>query len=505
LERKLQQIGTKSSFLLKQSYAMLETAMKYKHLIPILCVCLLLGAVSPAFAAAGDLQLPLVTGTPTTSSVDSPTTSRTPTPTQKDAQTATITPSPTAAETPTPAPPTETPYPVVVPLIINEPTPVGYGPVEYDFGVNPLTGMQVDDPTRLERRPIAIKITNYPRYVRPQSGLSQADIVYEYYMERGVPRFIAIFYGKDAPRVGPVRSGRFFDEHVVRMHDAYFVFGSADKRVLNYFLQIDEHFKNSLVIESPEDREHDCNAGEFVPLCRDKSLETYNNLFTNTAALTQYLNWKGSSNDKPDLTGMRFAFRTPLGGEVALNVYTRFSLFMYNQWAFSMDSGKYLRFQETIGKPEPDFESYEPLTDALTGEQLSADNVVVLIVDYDFFVKTNTTEMMDVNLYGSGKAFAFRDGYMFPVRWERPQEGGVLRLYSPNGEPYPLKPGTTWYEVMSEESEYYNDGVDWRFTFNLPDLPAEPLNPTVKPPFTPTPRLEDQPFEGVDATPTPVE
>ncbi len=474
-----------------------------KRLVPIFLICLLLGVVSPALAAAGEFQEPTQTPTPTASKTVTPT--RTSRVTQAGDLTATVSPSPslspTITQTPTPAEPTETPYPVVVQLIINEPTPVGYGPEQYDFGINPLTGMPVDDPTRLERRPIAIKITNYPRYVRPQSGLSQADIVYEYYMERGVPRFIAIFYGKDAPRVGPVRSGRFFDEHVVRMHDAYFVFGSADRRVLDYFLLIDEHFKNSLVIESPEDREHDCNDGEFVPLCRDKSLETYNNLFANTAALTQYLNWKGSSNDKPDLTGMRFAFRTPLGGEVALNVFTRFSLFMYNQWAYSMENGKYMRFQETIGKPEPDFEEYAPHMDALTGEQLSADNVVVLIVDYDFFVKTNTTEMMDVNFYGSGKAFAFRDGYIFPVRWERPDKG-VLRLYTLDGEPYALKPGTTWYEVMSEESEYFNDGVDWRFTFNLPPIPAEPLSPTAKPPFTPTPRLEDQPYVEPEATPT---
>lgn len=485
--------------------------MMHKRLVPILLICLFLGAVSPAFAAAGDLQAltpswtPTPTETATTTPTSTPTVTRTSRASQTQDSTPTETPSPTVTQTPTPAPPTETPYPVVVQLIINEPTPVGYGPVEYGFGVNPLTGMSVDDPTRLERRPIAIKITNYPRYVRPQSGLSQADIVYEYYMERGVPRFIAVFYGKDAPRVGPVRSGRFFDEHVVRMHDAYFVFGSADRRVLDYFLLIDEHFKNSLVIESPEDRERDCNNNEFVPLCRDKSLETYNNLFANTAALTQFLNWKGSDNDKPDLTGMRFAFRTPIGGDVALNIYTRFSLFIYNQWIYSMDAGKYLRFQETIGKPEPDFESYAPHTDALTGEQLSADNVVVLIVDYDFFVKTDTTEMMDVNLYGSGDAFAFRDGYMFPARWERPQEGGVLRLYTPEGEPFPLKPGTTWYEVMSEESEYYNDGVDWRFIFNLPELPVEPLNPTAKPPFTPTPRLEDQPYIEPEATPTLVE
>ncbi|MEJ2487061.1 MAG: DUF3048 domain-containing protein [Anaerolineales bacterium] len=86
----------------------------------------------------------------------------------------------------------------------------------------------MSDPQFLERRPVAIKVTNYPRYVRPQSGLSKADIVFEYYMEWGISRFIAVFYGQSAEKVGPVRSGRLFDEHIFRMFDSYFVYGYAE-------------------------------------------------------------------------------------------------------------------------------------------------------------------------------------------------------------------------------------------------------------------------------------
>ncbi|MBN1230857.1 MAG: DUF3048 domain-containing protein [Anaerolineales bacterium] len=403
-----------------------------------------------------------------------------------------------------PAPPTQTPYPVIIPLIIHQPTPVGYGPEEYEIGINPLTGLQVDDLARLERRPLAIKVTNYPRYVRPQYGLSRADIVFEYYMESGIARFIGVFYGQDAAKVGPVRSGRFFDENVARMYDAIFVFGSADKRVLNYFLQMDNHFKNSLLIESEEDRKNDCNLVSGVPLCRDKSLETYNNLFANTSAISEYVTWKGTDNDKPDLTGMRFTYRTPFGGDLALNIVTRFSLFIYNKWAYSLEAGKYLRYQETIGNADSNFESFEPHYDALTGEQLSADNVVVVVVDYDFFVKTDTTEMMDVNFFGRGQAYVFRDGYMFPAEWRREQANGVLQLYDLDGEPFPLKPGQTWIEVMSEEYEYHHSGVDYRFTFKLPSLPIQPLNPTAKPIISPTPDYDKLPIDQLDEIPTPV-
>ena len=82
--------------------------------------------------------------------------------------------------------------------------PYGYGPENFPHDVNPLTGLRVGDPKLLDRRPLAIKITNYPRNVRPQSGLSLADIVYEYYLEQNVTRFIGIFYGNEAEKVGPV-------------------------------------------------------------------------------------------------------------------------------------------------------------------------------------------------------------------------------------------------------------------------------------------------------------
>ena len=54
------------------------------------------------------------------------------------------------------------------------PLPSGYQGVPIfvpSTNTNPLTGLTVTDSELLERRPMAIKITQYPRYTRPQSGL----------------------------------------------------------------------------------------------------------------------------------------------------------------------------------------------------------------------------------------------------------------------------------------------------------------------------------------------
>jgi hypothetical protein len=137
--------------------------------------------------------------------------------------------------------PTFTPFPTQMSAVESYATPQALNP--QDLGSsnfaglsinNPLTGLPVSLPSLLERRPIAVKVGNSPDYVRPQSGLSLADVVFEYYIEWGDSRFIAIYYGNDSPHVGPVRSGRYFDEHVARMYNAFLVFKFADPRELKY-------------------------------------------------------------------------------------------------------------------------------------------------------------------------------------------------------------------------------------------------------------------------------
>src|SRR5574340_120687 len=45
---------------------------------------------------------------------------------------------------------------------------------------------------------------------RPQSGLAQADIVYQAPAEGGIPRYMALFQTQSPPAIGPVRSSRLY-------------------------------------------------------------------------------------------------------------------------------------------------------------------------------------------------------------------------------------------------------------------------------------------------------
>lgn len=389
-----------------------------------------------------------------------------PTPTVRPSRTPAPTLPPTETPTPT-ATRTETPIPTPTILLAFD-LPANYGPSYYPAGVNPLTGLFVANPSLLERRAMAIKITNFPRRVRPQSGLNLADLVFEYYIERGLTRFITVFYGNDYNQVGPVRSGRFFDENVARMYNAIFVFASADRRVLDTWLESD--LLPRLVIP---------RTGNCPPLCRDTSNPDYNNLYADTSALGNYVVGRGGDNNQYDLSGMRFQSIVPWGGDLGLDLYIRYSRLDYNHWQYNAGNGLYERYQETVDD-NGQGESYALLYDRATGEPVHAANVVVIVIPHREYLQSSDTEIVQMDVTGSGDAYIFRDGRAYPAMWTRSAVDKPLSLFrsGDSSTPFPLKPGNTFFQVISTGSNVIQDGSSWRFVFKSPD--AVPTDATTE-------------------------
>lgn len=365
---------------------------------------------------------------------------------------------PTAVEQPTETltsvPPTATtaPTPEATPTVAQ----VDYGPTNFPANVNPLTGLPVNDPTRLERRPISIKIQIFPRDDRPPFALALADIVYDYYQNNGLTRFNAIFYGNDAEQVGPVRSGRLFDSEIVRMYKAIFAFGGADKRILKTFFNSD--FSDRLVLEG---------AMNCPPMCRVEP-NGANYLVANTKEMGPYVVSKGATNDRQNLDGMKFQFQTPPNGVPGVQIFNRFSISSYNRWDFDQASGRYLRFQDTQ-EDAGQGEGYAALMDRVTNTQIVADNVVVLLIPHEYAYKSGNSEIVEIKMGDSGIAYAFRDGYAYELKWTRQSPDAIFSLVFPDGTPYSYKPGITFYEVMGTSSsiDKKDNGV-WLFEIKFP-------------------------------------
>lgn len=371
----------------------------------------------------------------------------------------TETPTQLAENTVTLPAPSETATPAATQTLEIEMTPTntypqeGYGPGNFPANVNPLTGLVVADPSKLERRPLMIKVSNIPRYVRPQWGLMQADHVYEYYTEYGSTRFIAIYLGKDSAMVGPIRSARFFDENIILAYKAVFAFGSADATVIERLFKAD--YFERLVLES-----------NWSPMFRYEP-KGYNHLMVDTAKLSQYISEQGIENGRQNLDGLVFNYEVPPEGVTGETVSIRYSNSIYNRWEYDPASGKYLRYSDTVedqygGRDE----AYEPLTDRATGERIAFDNVVFLEIPYEYF--RHNPEQFMVPFIGTGTAYAFRDGLMYEVKWQRNSQEAMVSLVNEDGSLFPMKPGNTWFQVLGTSSEVTQSELAWRFVFDIP-------------------------------------
>jgi len=366
-----------------------------------------------AGSTAGCKQAPAATPTPT----------KTPKPESTPAVTRAVTPTPSSTPSPT-ATFTPTPEPTVVSQTIIDPAT--------DPSINPLTGEKVE-PTVLNRRPLAVKISNAPAIVRPQAGLSFADVIFEHYAEGGLTRFTAIFLSKDCEKIGSIRSGRLIDLEISAMFKSMFAYSGASGGV-NQEIRKSDIFERVI---SP-DFGHD-SAFKRIP-APGKAFE--HTLFSDTEAL-----WKVTDqrelNGRQDIQGWVFSVEPPSGGNPATFIKIPYEpQYVTTEYQYDAAQGAYLR--SVLG---------EPHTDELTGKQLTASNVIVLFANH---VETPILEdthggghySIQIQLWGEGPARILRDGQIYELKWSRSNRQDLVTFIDSQGNRFPLKPGNSWIQLV---------------------------------------------------------
>ncbi|MCG2767865.1 MAG: DUF3048 domain-containing protein [Anaerolineae bacterium] len=350
-------------------------------------------------------------------------------------------PTPTTVPTKTPKPtftpdrptiialPTETPSPTIV-----LPTPT-YTPVPtptQDPNINPLTGLHVEDPAVLQRRPIHARIGNDPS-IRPQEGLGAADIVYEDIMDGwALTRFTAVFLAEDPPRIRPLRSARLVSLELAPQYDAALVHtGASDpirfKLSESDIRDLDEYFNSKpySILEGYDWR------GRF---------------YTDSQRIHDYLEEKGWETSGPS-EGFVFSTEgsTPPGGAPASTIHIPYPKLCVTDWAFDPDAGVYLR--EVQGTPH---------LDGNTDEQIRAANVII------FYARHEATDIVEdslgntainIVLRGEGRVQICRDGVVIDGKWQRNELQEFTRFLDNDGKLIPLKPGKTWVQLVPVEYE----------------------------------------------------
>ncbi len=335
----------------------------------------------------------------------------------------TSTPRPaTPIPTPTPIPPSNTSAPPT-PTLTSAPT-VPLRPENE----NPLTGLPVDDPALLQRRPLHVRVGNDPG-ARPQVGLSDADLVYEEIVEWWVTRYTAVYLSKTPEMVAPIRSARLINTQLTPQYDAALINSGGSDGVRWELSQLpivnlDEYFW-------PEPYFYRENQGWQTRLA------------VNTVAARQLMEREGMEAAVP-LRGFTFSDE-PVGGDPAETIFIPYPKQTSPvEWRYDPGSRRYLRWV-----------SGEPLVDFANDLQISAVNVIVYYAEHlptDIVEDSNGATSIRIIVNGQGRAQIFRDGVVIEGLW-RTDGTQTPEFVFPNGQPIPLKPGNSWIEVVPTEYE----------------------------------------------------
>ncbi|MDY7103824.1 MAG: DUF3048 domain-containing protein [Actinomycetota bacterium] len=278
----------------------------------------------------------------------------------------------------------------------------------------PLTGLEVDAGTDLDRPALVVKIDNH-RQARPQAGLGVADIVFELRVE-GITRFAAVFHSSDAEVVGPVRSARTSDPpFVTAFGTPLFANSGGNPTVMSAVRSAD------LI-----DVGHGSAAGgEYY---RESGRPGTHNLMTSTEALFGYAPEDGPPVSMP----FTLAADGGTGGEAVPGVSIDYGARV--QFVWDDAAGGWVRFQDGVRTVDSDDRTIAP------------GNVVVLDTVYGTSAADRGSP--EAQTVGEGGATVLGvDGTMRTGTWTRADADAPWVITGADGGEIVLGPGRTWVEM----------------------------------------------------------
>jgi len=263
---------------------------------------------------------------------------------------------------------------------------------------------------------LLVMIDNHPA-ARPQSGLDKADLVYEAEAEGGLTRFLAVFYSREAPRIGPVRSARLYFAEIARAYNAPFAHAGGNFDVLAAIPRL-----------GIKDLDEIYNASSSFWRSRERKMP--HNLYTSTALLWEGARAKGFQPEPlAELPAGEMEGGEPV--EELSITYERVKGYRYTA-SYRYANGVYRRYIN--GEPH--------LTD--DGTHLEADNVAVLFARSVPVVREELHT--DIRVIGEGEAFFFTRGRAYAGRWRKKSPTAHFEFLYGSG-PARFSPGRTWVQI----------------------------------------------------------
>jgi len=290
-----------------------------------------------------------------------------------------------------------------------------------------LTGLPVNP--AVNEGPITGVMIENSLAARPQSGLSNAGVVFEAIAEGGVTRFLALFDNQGPNSLGPVRSARPYYVQWAMGFDAGYahVGGSPDALA-------------DIRSWGVKDLDQFANGGSYT---RISSRDAPHNVYTSMTALNELEAKKGYG--KSNFTGfVRKAKEQAAKPPTARSIDFTMSGPLYNvHYDYNPTFNSYNR---SVGG--------QPHLDANTGKMLSPKVVIAIVLNLSqgeldasgaYYSTYQTT--------GSGTVYVFQDGTEIAGSWTKVDSKSQITFADSSGKPLPLNPGQTWITAVSDTSK----------------------------------------------------
>ncbi|MCR5104070.1 MAG: DUF3048 domain-containing protein [Eubacterium sp.] len=283
-----------------------------------------------------------------------------------------------------------------------------------------------------EKRPIALMVNNIIDSM-PQSGIGQADVIFEFLEEGGITRLMPIWSNWDGlERMGSCRSARYYYDRKAVEFDAIFChFGQnylaeADFESYNYLDHIDGNSKDNEFFYRTEDREAPHNA------------------YTSGKGIDGAIAANGFETKHRDYYQKTFYFNmkdeTPSGGQTANKITTAYNADRKPWFEYDSSTGLYNRFQYG-----------EAQIDDTTGEQLKFKNVIIQFVKHSVVPGEEASDLQDIWLVDEGEGYYASDGVIVPITWKKESSWDCTHYYTKDGEKLKMNPGKTWVTIFRDD------------------------------------------------------
>ncbi len=267
---------------------------------------------------------------------------------------------------------------------------------------------------------VAVTIDNAPG-AWPQSGLTRADLVFEFMAEGGITRYLAVFWHQSAAKIGPVRSTRIYFDNVVAAYGWPLAHAGGNVDALKAIGPLG--IKNIDQIYG---------SGQYFWRTSDRPMP--HNLYTSTKFLELAV-----SADRYAPASIPAMPRGKFSGEKTSSALITYADNPSYNWVYqvgwSWNGTAWTRLID--GK-----------TDVTQGgNAVTAQNVAIIYAPQFPDPDPYTVGAVNYTLQ-SGSGWLLEDGRRAAITWKFASGGFTYTLG--NGSPAPFQPGHTWVEVLPD-------------------------------------------------------